>query len=399
LLLICDDLRGFRPSRFCAYLPEFGWQPYVLSLREDPADPYGTLAGAPPVTWVDWREHPVAGRPLALGERLHGFVCTEECRPPGLLAAMQDAMETLPNAKPDAVFATTSTVMGILRTARDFAVPRGIPWIADLRDILEQRPPGNSTWRERFYVRRAIARRSQLLRSAAAQVTISDWHRNRLQACGGPAAHVIYNGFCPERFAAANIAPPDRDRFRITYAGSMLDRATRDPTVFFAAMDRLLADGALDPAVCDLDFYGPDSEQVATDYAAFTSSQLVRAHTMRPQDEMPGVLGRSSLLLLLTSDKTHGVMTSKFYEYLACRRAIICVPRDDGSLASVIDRLQAGLATSDVDALARFIGTRYRQWQDGADLATPQTATELEPFNRRCQARQLAALLTAAVDG
>ena len=92
-------------------------------------------------------------------------------------------------------------------------------------------------------------------------------------------------------------------------------------------------------------------------------------------------------MLVLTNTRTHGMLTTKFYEALGCDKPILCVPSDKGSLAELIAYTNAGIATDDVEHIKQFITERYHEWQQNG--FTRQATQHREEFTREAQCEQM----------
>ena len=96
-------------------------------------------------------------------------------------------------------------------------------------------------------------------------------------------------------------------------------------------------------------------------------------------------------MLVLTSEQTHGMMTTKFYEALGCEKPILCVPSDKGSLAELMEYTHAGLATDDIEQIKAFILAQYYEWQQNG--FTRQAIQHREEFSREAQCQQMETIL------
>ena len=98
---------------------------------------------------------------------------------------------------------------------------------------------------------------------------------------------------------------------------------------------------------------------------------------------------------MLTNEKTHGMLTTKFYEALGCGKPVLCVPSDKGALAELISYTHAGVATDDDEAIRSFISDRYREWQDNGFTAQP--VLHREQFSRETQCNQLETIINTLI--
>ena len=117
------------------------------------------------------------------------------------------------------------------------------------------------------------------------------------------------------------------------------------------------------------------------------SSIILDLHTPQSNpinhNQLGNAIRQSSIMLVLTSPNTHGMLTTKFYEALGCEKPILCVPSDNGALANLIAYTNAGVATDDADTIKAFILDKYREWQQKG--FTRQNTQHREQFTRQAQ--------------
>jgi hypothetical protein len=106
--------------------------------------------------------------------------------------------------------------------------------------------------------------------------------------------------------------------------------------------------------------------------------------------EIPSLLQRSSAILVLTNKSTKngpkGIMTTKFFEAVGVEKPVLCVPSDEGCLAQVIAKTNAGVAAKSVEDVKAFITEKYNEWQKNG--FTRQNVINKEYFCRENQANQ-----------
>ena len=89
------------------------------------------------------------------------------------------------------------------------------------------------------------------------------------------------------------------------------------------------------------------------------------------------------IMLVLTSEHTHGMLTTKFYEALGCEKPVLCVPSDKGALAELIRYTNAGIASDDNEVIKKFILDTYNEWQQNG--FTRQATQHRNEFTREAQ--------------
>ena len=257
------------------------------------------------------------------------------------------------NHKYDAVICTAFSDFP-LGAALRIAKHLHVPLICDIRDLDEQVDDSRYQYRHksawlmpfrRLYRAIHIRRRNAVLRAADAITTVSPWHAEFIKQFN-PKVSVVYNGFDNKQFYPEDIPT---EQFTITYIGSLFD--WQKPAL---EQVQQIADELHIP----LELHTPQHNPIA-------------------HDQLGDAIRRSGIMLVLTSEHTHGMLTTKFYEALGCEKPVLCVPSDKGSLAELIDYTHAGIATDDSKAIKSFILDQYNAWkQNGFTRQAPQHRNE-----------------------
>ena len=262
-----------------------------------------------------------------------------------------------------------------LTAAQRIADTLGLPLVCDIRDLDEQVDDSRYQYKHqsrwlmpfrRIYRAVHIRRRNSVLRAADAITSVSPWHAEFIKQFN-PNVHVVYNGYDDKQFYPENIPV---GRFTVTYIGSLF--AWQQP-----ALEKVKQ------AVDALNAQHP------------TCNIIVDLHTPAvnpvPYDALGDTIRHSGIMLVLTNEHTHGMLTTKFYEALGCEKPILCVPSDNGSLAELIEYTHAGLATNDMEQIKAFIRTQYNEWQ--LNGFTRQATQHREEFSREAQCRLMETVL------
>jgi glycosyltransferase involved in cell wall biosynthesis len=300
-----------------------------------------------------------------------------------------------------------------LPAAARLARQSGLPLIVDLRDIIEQ-------WADNEFISRNVprlfgldkcfisgyrkillSRRNCALKQASAVTTVSPWHVETLKRFNSNT-HLIYNGFDPELFFPASIRSPI---FYITYTGRLMSPVLQDPTLLFQAVRRLTDEDLIVPDKFRIRWFVDEkSKQTVIEIAereGLTDEKFIEFHDYVPATEIPKILNESAVLLLLANrsgaDGPNGIMTTKFFEYLAVEKPILCVRGDEGCLESVINSVGAGLSAHSVDEVYDFIKTHYRQWLSTGRTISDAKREEIRKFSRAAQAGQFIELFKSVI--
>ena len=249
-----------------------------------------------------------------------------------------------------------------LGAAQRIAQALNVPLYCDIRDLDEQVEDStyqyhHRTWWtmpfRRLYRAVHIRRRNNVLRAANAITTVSPWHADFIRPFN-PNVSIVYNGYDATQFYPQDIPAK---QFTISYIGSLFGWQEAGLNIVRQAIEEV-------GLPIQLELHTP------------TQNTLM-------YDALGDAIRRSSILLVLTSERTHGMLTTKFYEALGCEKPILCVPSDKGALAELIAYTNAGIATDDIETIKAFICERYEEWQQKG--YTRQATQHRELFAREAQ--------------
>lgn len=389
----------------CKYLVKAGWEPQVLT--EASADKSFTFLSAYCLA-RRWAYYPAGKRLWSKLRRAVRFLLDLLFHEKERLF-YKEACRLLEKQPFDLLLCSACRDFPLTATAKA-ARHHHLPWVADLRDIIEQYggneyighrlPPFVAKLTVPLFRRRSLARRNRALRKAAALTTVSPWHRQWLKQWN-PNVHLIYNGYDPELFFPE---PKASKQFLITYTGRVQSLSLRDPSLLFDALANLTREGRINPGDCRLRWYTDAASQ------ALIEAEAAKAGVTAYMDyagyvaasEIPAVLNESSVLLLLANKAgeggPRGIMTTKLFEFLAVGKPILCVRSDESYLADIIRQEKAGLAATDSAEVERFLLYHYGQWKQTGDTSLSSPAPLPEIYSRAGQAEQFMRLFLELSD-
>jgi len=403
ILIICgtfppqSDVGGLRPAMFCKYLPEFGWEPFVLTRDYPPEDPrfdtkldLGKIVDDRHIVRVPFprkeEEAYIAQRGLA--GLFRDFFMPEYSSPPGLLDRMKNAAaEIFRNQRFDVILSTSPDQWELTLGAL-LSKEYGIPLVADFRDIAEQEAGMRRPLRQIFQVLRLLSRRSRTVQNAEFLTTVSRYHQETLQRKTGKKTILVYNGFDEALFCPITATKAvGKGPFRITYTGRILNLWYQNPAVLFRAIDELISAGKIGLDDVLLDFYGVDLPVLAPLLEKLESRTFFRFNPKQAYNNMPLILAQSQMLLVLTNRGRKGVLTTKFFEYIGMKKPILCVPGDGGELDGLIRDSCSGFSIGSKEELKAKLVEWIGHWKnkDFPDFMESNVAM----FTRKNQAKLL----------
>ena len=245
ILILCDMFPpafGPRMGYLCKYMKRAGWTPVVVTEQIDDKT-FSFLQGDIPVTYINFF-HSKGG---ILRKLEWIFVLILD-----FLFHYKDkkiakaASRLLEEGGYDGILCSTYRAFP-LPAAKALAEKYHLPFVADLRDIIEQYAATEYIahsfrlfpWLDKkvttAFRNKLLRDRNEALKKADCVTTVSPWHVEKLKAYN-LQTELIYNGYDPEIFF------PEQHRtscFVITYTGRLISLATRDPRLLFEAIDRL----------------------------------------------------------------------------------------------------------------------------------------------------------------
>jgi glycosyltransferase involved in cell wall biosynthesis len=415
-----------RALKFAKYLPSFGWDPIVLTVREDadfPARDESLLAEVPPGVevvrtglfepyalyrkWtgragnaaIDIETNTGSKRPGGR-ERLAEFVRSTFFIPDARRfwkgPALAAAERTLKRRRVDALFSTAPPYTCHL-IAEALHRRHRIPWVADFRDSWVGWLSAPDRWWLPDRVDRALER--GVLRNADRLLAVSEGVRSDLRSRNPDVPQdkwrILTNGFDGADFEGLDADPP-AGRFILTHAGSLYGK--RDPSALLAAArglavrrpdlaDRLLIRfiGRVDPSTLEsFRTLGKSFEHVP--YVPHGAS-------------LRALLESSALLLVIDTAAAAGtIVTGKVYEYLGARRPILALA-PLGDAAALILGLGAGavVAPDDAACVEKILEEWMTAWSAGGPLPRAAAGT-VGRFERKSLTGELAGVLNGLVE-
>lgn len=414
-----------RALKLAKYLPAFGWEPHVLTVRNGvwSAADASPLAELPPQVTIHRAPMLMPGR--LLGRAIRGSsgaqAVTEDrlgSEHPSFLEtakqvfrkvayvpdefvgwlpfALRLAKRIVREKKIDALISTSPPhtahlIGGAIRKAT------GLPWIADFRDPWTRNPSFQHGGGLRGRLEERLER--GVLRRATRIVTVTEPHREEIitdhrDSVDPRSVLLIPNGFDPEDFEGGTLPAalaPDPGVFRVVYTGGWFDH--RSPRTFFEALTLYRATPGLPPI--EAIFAGTAQAELTAGAERLGVSALVRCVGYLPARACCALQRSADALLLIVNARGRGVtqIPGKTFQYLGAGRPVLALS-PPGIVADLVRKTGAGLVVDPDDArgVARSLVAMAKAKSAGMPSggADPRT---LVPYTRRAIAERYAAVL------
>jgi len=391
--------------KFAKFLPEYGWQPVILTVDPEFAsypqrdeslskeigtdclvyttksfelyNLYKLISGKKEVPYGGFANESKEGLFQKASKFMRGNFLLPDPRKGWNKYALKKAVELIKEFNIDTVVTTSpphSTQLIGLKLKQKF----NIRWIADLRD----------PWTDIYYYNQfkhtALARKidqnyeRKVVEQADLLVTVSEdvkrifAEKSKLAVAAKTV--VIPNGYDEDDFQIGEV--PSEPRKVITYTGTISE--AYDVDCFLEALSGLIE--SLKPNLL-IRFVGKVPPSVEMKFRNIGLELELVGYVDHPKSIE--YLFRSDLLLLVIPKvkNNKGILTGKFFEYLASRKPILAIGPTEGDLAKIIDETQCGrlFDYNDLAGMLRFIQDKLNHPSEvlNSELANKYSRKEL----------------------
>jgi glycosyltransferase involved in cell wall biosynthesis len=389
-----------RTLRFAQYLPQFNWDPLVLSAhpRSYSGVSAASLAEVPPDLQVRRAFALDTAKHLSLRGAYPQWLALPDRWWTWWIGAVPAGLRLIRRLKPDALWSTYPIATAHLIA---YALHRitGIPWVADFRDpMVEPGYPSNPLERAAFdriermtlkHCERAVFASPGALRLCAERNP--DVPQSRLA--------IIENGYDEGSFAAAEHAAGQRRSsggpLALVHSGIVYP-SERDPRAFFAALAQLRRNGTIANGKLKVVMRGAGNDDYLQGLIAhYGIDDIVTLEPSLPYRAALAEMIAADGLLVLQAANCNNQVPAKLYEYLRARRPILGLTDPGGDTAAVLKN--AGIDTiARLDSQEEIAGLLVR-FLDLLRLGCAPVAQEasIAAASRRSRTMELARVLDA----
>ena len=405
-----ENIATVRLKGLVKYLPEFGWNPIVLTVSNSSVQDKKTNVIQTPYedTVVIWKKRIGIPSDKTLSESHHFSPPKKEKKrlidalidlwseiftyPDRTInwsvSAIEKGDEILKERHFDAILSSMKPPTSHI-VANELVKRKKIPWIADFRDLWTQNHYFKHSKIRGFFEKRL---ERETLSSANALITISDPFSEKLKELHkNKKVYTITNSFDPEQL---NPGIPLTKKFSITYTGYIY-KGRQDPEPLFRVLKTLIDEGVIDPALIEIHFFGSHEDWLTDDCKKYHLEKVVQIHGQISREESIQKQRESQVLLLLTWNDPHekGIYTGKLFDYLAAGRPILAVGLHEDVVSALLDKTCAGVQVSSDTEIREKIVTFYRDYTGNGFVSYSGVHSEIEKYSQREMARKFATVL------
>ena len=396
-----------RTAKFAKYLPQFGWEPVVLTrdtkkmalrdeslLREIPSHLEIIRTPARDLTTFP-----------TIFNKAGKFVAWKLLIPDGevlwMKRALKSAVERVEKEDIKAIYTTSYPYSDHLMGLELKKCFPDIPWLADFRDEWTNNPYHLDNPYFPYRMKKEKAMEREVLEKADGLITNTPLMKGNFVRLN-PGLNletrmaVIPNGYDSEDFEQAPSMGRQRNgRFTVTYTGALYGR--RKPDQVLEAAGNLVKQGLIDRGRFLMQFIGsfkPEPLLALIDKNGLTGSVDIAGY-MEHGECLTKMINSDVLLLIEGGGPGSEVFyTGKIFEYIQTNNPILAAIPEKGAAAEIISRTKTGIVCdwADVKAIEQGLLTLYQAWLRGQFVIDPDRA-EIAKYDRKALTRSLAELL------
>ncbi len=385
-------------------LPEFGWEPLVLTAhpRAYPNTVDTMPIEIPDETIVHRAFALDTARHLSIGGKYPGFLAAPDRWWSWYLGALPSGLRMIRKYRPRVIWSTaplaTAHLIGLT-----LARASGLPWIADIRDLLTE--PGDpalpAAWRATHWIER------RTLRSANRVVVVSPGqhqeYSKRFPDIPDERFEVIPNGYDETAFKAIEEGPLNtppisghpQAPLTLLHSGVLYPDG-RNPLPLFRAIAELIQEGALGSGEIRVvlracgheEQYSEMVRQLGLEDTIFFRPALPYKDALKEMLEVDG-------LIVLQGQSCNTAIPAKIYEYMRARRPILGLVHPDGFTCQVLESTgYLDLAETESSDRIRPVLQQFIERIRSGRAFIP-SYEDVQSFSRRRSAERVAQLMNS----
>jgi len=265
-----------------------------------------------------------------------------------------------------------------------------LPWVADFRDPwtnIDFYKDLNLTW---FADKIHHKLEREVLQKADTVLVVSRGMEEEFAPMKPKKLQVITNGYDESDVQVGTLALDGR--FSISHIGTL--NAARNPRIVWKVLSEICAENVDFKKDLQIQLVGKVDFSVLEDIQSYgLQEQLLKIDYLSHSEAIAKQNSSQVLMLLINqSGNAKGILTGKFFEYLAAKRPILAVGPTDGDAAVVLNETGAGVIVdfADEQETKTVIQNYYNQYKKGTLSVQSES---VERFSRRSLTGELAGLL------
>lgn len=432
----------WRSLKFVRHLPEYGWRPIVLTIREQcyymNRIDYTSLEEIPELTNV-YRtkmvhlvptfgkivsgllrkkadKHTTSeksadtassnGNGYSKSKKLLMDALTTPDRYSGWLPfAVIEGLRVALREKPDVIFSTSPPESSHM-VALTLKSILNIPWVADFRDpwikptTNTDTDPGGLKQFLNPHMEKAIMRRADIV--IGNTPPLSQHYATKYDGIAPPDKFAtVTNGYAIGDLQPFEGRTIGNGKFTITHTGEFYEYL-RAPDNFMIALSRLVSEGKISRDEVKVNFVGGGDYTKSTKFGELLGrlglSEVINSIDFVPHKQCIEFLyGSTTLLLLQPTPQFNLQIPAKAFEYIGIGKPILAITPGDGATAQLIKNTQTGVIVpqDNLESISNEIFHLYQEYKKG-ELGKYRNEQARSDYSRKELTRELSGLLNRA---
>ena len=397
--------------KFTKYLRDFGWEPVIYTpanpelmavdnslaaeipegvrvIRRDILEPYSIYRALTGKKKGDIKPGFInTGGGTSLFIRSNLFIPDPKCL---WIAPSRRFLKRWLRENPVEAIVRTGPPHSMHLIAKGVAKSLKIPWIADFRDPWTKM----FTFKYMKYSAPVKAIHTLLERSvvkgADVVLTVTSTIAGELEEVRSGEVPVITNGFDPADFQKGETRLDKM--FSITYTGLFVK--SQNPVILWDILSKWVKQDAEFASVLKIRLVGHTDGTILQSIEEAELTPYLERIDYMSHDKVTELQSSSQLLLLSggMEPESRGILTGKFFEYLASRRPILGFGPKGGDMDIALGESEGGAMFDydDVRGCRRWLEDRYAEYKSGE---VPPADGNIEKYSRKELTRRLALIL------
>jgi glycosyltransferase involved in cell wall biosynthesis len=262
-----------------------------------------------------------------------------------------------------------------------------IPWVADYRDNWANI---YSKHIQPFYYFDQLWEKNTV-KNCSIMVSHSEPLADLLEKAHSKKTIVIPNGFDEEDFENS---VPLTTKFTITYTGHIYP-GKRDPAPLFQAIAEARTEGRISPGDIEMRFFGLNVDKnIPSSIKKYGVEDFVKLGGNIPYQESLKYQMESTILLLLSwnDPRDSGTVSGKIYEYLGAKRPVLALAYPGGEIDKLLQKSGCGIVKNDVSGIKSLLIQWLDEFKKTGDIITHYNRHPgiIKKYTRKEQSRALA---------
>ena len=391
----------FRTLKFTKYFSQFGFRPYVLTVKNSMYTPkdLSLVKDVPPDVKIIATfsfEHRLLRASRLLNISPEWFF-VPDTNVGWLPFAIRAGRKIILQENIDVIYVTapiwTSLLIGCLLKER-----MKKPLVVDFRDPWTINPYHKPP--TKFHAKIENCLEQRVMAIADYVITVSQPYKSRLiekYPFLKNKFEVIMNGFDPDDFKYLK-RQSLQGKLKIVHTGSLY--GLRSPKNFLFALHKLFQEKPALRKEIEVQFignYGKEAPMIVNNLGLNDSVRCIRYMSHKKCLEL--LVNSHVLLLIIASEgtKTSGIVTGKLFEYLFSGRPILAIASKESVAAEIVQSTKAGIVvSSNAEIIKNAILEFYEKWKKGKLISTTEMAS-INRYNRKVLTRKLVRIFEKVV--